>query len=73
MIREFIITCVNEEDADQLEREYPNARLIRCKDCDHYDTSGCADGFGWCYRNGMGHGCSDYWFCADGEKEEENA
>jgi hypothetical protein len=22
--------------------------VVRCKDCDNYNTKGCADGFGWC-------------------------
>ena len=42
--------------------------VIRCKDCRYYNTNYCGDGFGWCERNGIGHGTSDDWFCADGEK-----
>lgn len=44
--------------------------VVRCKDCKYYNTSCCADGFGWCERNGSGHGSTDDWFCADGEKRE---
>ena len=42
-------------------------QIVRCKDCKHYNTGNCADGFGWC-EGGNGHGSTDDWFCADGEK-----
>lgn len=41
--------------------------VVRCKDCRYYNMNYCGDGFGWCERNGIGHGTSDDWFCADGE------
>lgn len=44
------------------------APVVRCKECRYYNTNFCGDGFGWCERNGIGHGTSDDWFCADGEK-----
>ena len=44
--------------------------VVRCTDCTHYNTHGCDDGFGWCERNGNGHGCVDEWFCADGKRRE---
>lgn len=28
--------------------------VIRCKDCDHYNTYGCSKGAGWCEVNEMG-------------------
>ena len=46
--------------------------VVRCEDCKHFDTKDCADGFGWCKRNGTGHGSTDDWFCADGERKEQN-
>ena len=42
--------------------------LVRCKDCKHSDKTDCAEGFVWCNRNGEGHGTTEDWFCADGEK-----
>ena len=45
--------------------------VVRCKDCKHYETKDCANGFGWCNRNGTGHGSTDDWYCADGERREE--
>ena len=45
-------------------------KVIRCKDCRHYNTNYCGDGFGWCERKGIGHGTSDDWFCADGERAD---
>ena len=47
--------------------------VVRCKDCKWYNTNGCDDGFGWCEKNGDGHGSTDDWFCADGEQEEADA
>lgn len=49
------------------------APVVRCRDCKHYNTNGCADGFGWCERNGDGHGSTDDWFCADGERRYDDA
>ena len=46
--------------------------VIRCRNCRYYNTNYCGDGFGWCERNGIGHGTSDDWFCADGEKRSED-
>ena len=48
------------------------APVVRCKDCKHYNTACCANGFGWCERNGNGHGSTDDWFCADGERREDD-
>ena len=44
--------------------------IVRCKDCKYFNTFGCEDGFGWCERNGSGHGSTTLWFCADGERSE---
>lgn len=54
------------QDAIALLKSQP--QIVRCKDCKYYDTKDCADGFGWCNRNGTGHGSTDDWFCADGER-----
>lgn len=36
--------------------------IVRCEDCDNYDseTGRCA--------KGVVHGCAETWFCADGER-----
>lgn len=39
--------------------------IVRCKNCRHYDTECCADGYGWCYNRDFG--TTDEWYCADGE------
>lgn len=52
----------------QKQRTVDAVPVVRCKDCRYYNTNYCGDGFGWCERNGIGHGTSDDWFCADGEK-----
>ena len=43
-------------------------KVVRCKYCRYYNMNYCGDGFGWCERKGIGHGTSDDWFCADGER-----
>ena len=43
------------------------APVVRCRDCTHCNSAGCAPGFGWCERSGHDHGTTDDWFCADGE------
>lgn len=43
--------------------------IVRCRNCRHYNTECCADGYGWCHRRDFG--TNDDWFCADGEKKEE--
>lgn len=45
-------------------------QVVRCKDCRYCNKRNCADGYGWCNRNGEGHGTTDDWFCADWEKRE---
>lgn len=54
-----------------LERDgwYP---VVRCKDCKYYNKAGCSADFGWCERNGSGHGSTDDWFCADGERRGDD-
>lgn len=44
--------------------------VVRCRDCVHYNTAMCAEGFGWCERNGDGHPSQDEFYCADGERRE---
>ena len=47
--------------------------VVRCKGCIHYNTSGCADGFGWCEKHNRGE--MDEHFCSYGERKdgEQNA
>lgn len=59
--------CVEIDDAPTVDA----VQVVRCKDCKHYDTKDCADGFGWCNRNGTGHGSTDDWYCADGGRRND--
>lgn len=43
--------------------------VVRCKDCRHYNASGCSDGFGWC--ESMNNGTHDDRYCSDGERKKE--
>lgn len=53
--------------SDEIVKQRGYKELIRCKDCKHYNIIGCAGGFGWCERYGMGR--TDDFFCADGERK----
>lgn len=46
--------------------------VVRCRNCEYYNTTNCADGFGWCERNGNGHPATDDFYCANGEQKNEN-
>ena len=43
--------------------------VVRCKDCKHYNTTGCSKGFGWC--ESMDRGVSDDFYCANGAKMDK--
>ena len=47
--------------------------VVRCRDCKHYNINGCMDGFGWCEHSGNDHSSADNWFCADGERRNDDA
>ena len=42
--------------------------IVRCRNCKHYNTEYCIDGFSWCYRHDFR--TNDDWFCAGGGKKE---
>ena len=42
--------------------------VVRCKDCVHYNTTGCSVGFGWCEDAVVNTGVCDDFYCADGER-----
>ena len=46
----------------------PEFDFVRCKECRHYNTGGCADGFGWC--EAWDGGRRDEFFCNFGERKE---
>ena len=43
--------------------------VVRCVKCRHYNTSGCADGFGWCEHFNRGE--MDEHYCSYGERRCE--
>jgi len=42
--------------------------VVRCKECENYNTTCCSKGFGWC--ESMDRGVSDDFYCANGTKME---
>ena len=45
--------------------------IVRCKDCVHYETAGCKDGYGFCNARIVDStGVTDDHFCADGERKD---
>lgn len=43
--------------------------VVRCKDCKHLCEN---DGYYFCNAIGIAFGDKSNWFCADGEREEQN-
>lgn len=35
-------------NAEREKEQVPLAEIIRCRDCEHYDTYNCSEGCGWC-------------------------
>ena len=42
--------------------------VVRCKDCEHYDTSNCGEGAGWCKVFNAGR--FDDWYCSSAKLKE---
>jgi hypothetical protein len=40
--------------------------VVRCKECEYYNTTGCSKGFGWCEN--IDRGTSDNFYCANGKQ-----
>lgn len=46
--------------------------VVRCRECAHYETAGCKDGYGWCNARVVDStGVYDDFFCADGERRSD--
>ena len=46
--------------------------VVRCRECAHYETAGCKDGYGWCNARVVDStGVCDDFYCADGERRTE--
>lgn len=45
--------------------------VVKCKDCKHYNTYCCSEGFGWCEE--LNRAVSDEKYCSCGEKRDNNA
>lgn len=43
--------------------------VVLCRDCVYYNTTGCADGFGWCEGVMVSKGTTDDFFCAEGKQK----
>ena len=43
--------------------------VVRCKDCKWFRDSNGIDGF--CYCDRIYRRCGTHWFCADGERKED--
>ena len=48
--------------------------VVRCKNCESYDISGCYEGFGWCFLHDKGKTDNDYCSCGakmDGDGNDQ--
>ena len=64
MKKEYVVE-LSEEEADELMDEHWVGELVRCKDCKHWRKATCSAGAGLAFPP------PEDWFCADGEKREE--
>lgn len=65
MKKEYIVE-LREEEADELMDEHWVGELVRCKYCKHHGEVTCSAAAGIAYPP------PDEWFCADGQRREEN-
>lgn len=72
MIKEYVVKITDGVIPDafaRFEEEYsPEQELVRCKDCKHWDADAheCNIKTGW-------FACGAEWFCADGERRDDDA
>lgn len=45
--------------------------VVLCRDCKYYNTTGCADGYGWCEDSVVSTGVCDNFFCGRAETRGE--
>jgi hypothetical protein len=62
-INMILAECVNKSP------EIDAVPVVRCKECEDYNTIGCSKGFGWC--ESMDRGVSDDFYCANGAKMDK--
>ena len=71
-MKEFIIPMADDAPEDDIAELYGgNRRLIRCKDCKHGEYRKEYDDYE-CHASGCGLVYDADFYCADGERREEN-
>ena len=58
--REIILQAIEESPT------FNAVPVVRCKECENYDKTGCSKGFGWC--KSLDRGVSDDFYCANGRQ-----
>lgn len=46
--------------------------VVLCRDCKYYNTTGCADGYGWCEDSVVSTGVWDNFFCGRADMRGED-
>ena len=62
--------CANRLKIDALELLKKQKPVVLCKDCKWFRDSNGIDGF--CYCDRIYRRCGTHWFCADGERKEDD-
>ena len=71
---EFIVPFTDKAAVEKFDRYHgTNGALVRCRDCMYYNTTGCGAGFGWCEDAVVNTGVWDDFYCADGERRDDDA
>ena len=67
-MKEYIVQAHEKETIDVFEA-LNTPEIIRCKDCKHCEYPNA--GREWC-KKGHLHGSAETWFCADGERRDND-
>ena len=53
---------------EDMEEQSRLIEVVRCKECEYYDTSNCGEGAGWC--KALNAGRFDDWYCSSAKLKE---
>ncbi len=64
---EFIFECEDEAYGEELARQYPQAELVRCRDCRHSEQRTLE--YCWCFNHAITMSVAG--FCSEGQRRTE--
>lgn len=64
--REFIFECMDEQAGEDLAKQYPQAELVRCRDCKYSEQRTLEKC--WCFNHAISMDMTG--FCSEGARED---